>query len=226
MKKNIWVLGLVSGIILPAFVFGQSEMINSFNEYLSSQQNPEFESIMVTVGTVMLVLFYVILPIPTLVLLFKSVRQNWTAKKSKEKSVGYAGFWKRVAIKTIDKLLSIFLVPIVLNVFFYFRDGQTIGDKILGGKIIDQKTHEIASVGKLFVRFFAKFFSTISLGVGYWPAGWRAEKNAWHDSLSETRYISTKRTSGGWIVLTVGAGTALLIIFGTWSFWLPRLLQS
>ena len=152
---------------------------------------------------------YVFLPIGAIVLIIIGARKNWNTKRKKEKSVGFAGFWKRVAIKSFDKMLGILIVPILFNVYYYLRDGQTIGDKIFGGKIIDKKSHEIASVGKLLIRFLAKLPSILALGVGFWPAGWRKEKNTWHDSLSDTRYISTKKIAGGWIILTIILSIAL-----------------
>ncbi len=224
MKKYLLNLALLCALFIPAFALGNG-FENELNEYLMAQQSPEMIELMSRIGIFVAILFYIALPIPILILLFKGTRKNWNEKKKKEKSVGYAGYWKRVAIKHLDKVLSIFIVPIVLNIYFYFRDGQTLGDKILGGKIVDKKTHEVASVGKLFIRVFAKFISTIAFGVGYWPAGWRKEKNAWHDSLSDTRYISTKRLAGGWVVLIVILGGAILAGVGSWQFWLPSVMQ-
>jgi uncharacterized RDD family membrane protein YckC len=166
-----------------------------------------------TIFTVVTILvFYILFPVLAILLLILGARKNWIAKKKKENSVGYAGFWKRVAIHVFDKIIGIFLVPLFFSLYYYYRDGQTIGDKVFGAKIVDKKSHEVASVGKLMVRCIAKIPSLFALGTGFWPAGWRAEKNAWHDSLSDTRYISTKKTQGAWIVLTIVLGFVLPLL--------------
>lgn len=158
--------------------------------------------------TALMISLYIGVPIITLV----AARKNWNTKKTKEKSVGYCGFWKRVAIHAVDQFLMVLIVPMFFNVYYYLRDGQTIADKIYGAKIVDKSTHKTAEVGRLFIRMLGKLFSTIALGVGYWPAGWRAQKNAWHDSWSDTRYISTKKTLGIWVVLPIVLGG--VAIFG------------
>ncbi len=145
-------------------------------------------------------------------LMILAARKNWNSSKSKEAAVGYCGFWKRLAIKFVDQILMIFIVPIFLNAYFYFRDGQTIADKMFGAKLVNKDTGEIADVGRLFIRPMAKIFSILALGIGFWPAGWRAEKNAWHDSLSDTRYISTRRTLGIWVILAILLPILLLLI--------------
>ncbi len=171
------------------------------------------------IGGVVVLVFYILFPGISITLLILAARKNWSMKKKKEKSVGYAGFWKRVAIKVFDKLINVAIVPIFFSLYYYFRDGQTIGDKVFGAKIVDKKSHEIASVGKLFMRFIAKLPSCLALGIGYWPAGWRKEKNAWHDSLSDTRYISTKKVNGFWIVLTIALTTIIpLVLISYFSF--------
>ncbi len=127
-----------------------------------------------------------------------AAKKNWSTKPSKTHVEEFTGFWRRVAIKLLDTLLALLIIPILFNVFFYFRDGQTIADKIFGTKIVDKKTHATASVGKLFIRFIAKFFSFLALGIGFFVAGWRKEKLAWHDGLADVRYVSYKKVHGAW----------------------------
>ena len=55
-----------------------------------------------------------------------------------------------------------------------------------------------ASVGQLQMRTIAKILSALPLGFGFITAGWRSEKRAWHDGLSDTRCISYKKVHGFW----------------------------
>ena len=103
------------------------------------------------------------------------------------------------------------IVPIFFNICYYLRDGQTIGDKIFGTKLVDKKSMKTASVGQLLMRNFAKILSMLPFGVGFITAGWRSEKRAWHDGLSDTRYISYKKVHGIWTVLIVLLPIILLV---------------
>ena len=146
-------------------------------------------------------------------------RANWRAKKEKVKVVEFVGFWRRVAIQIVDVVLCLFIVPLFFNIAYYFRDGQTIADKIYGTKIVDKKTHETASVGKLFIRLISKQFSKAAFGIGFWAAGWRKEKLAWHDGLADVRYVSYKKVHGIWtfvpFLLLLGLPIVISIVIGT-----------
>lgn len=119
----------------------------------------------------------------------------------KEQVVSFVGFWKRISLWLVNAALSFLIIPIFFNVYYYFRDGQTIGDKLYGTKIVDKKTMKTASVGKLIMRHFAKILSSICLGIGFIAAGVRTEKRAWHDEWAEVRYISYKQVSWIWTFL-------------------------
>jgi len=58
--------------------------------------------------------------------------KNWNSSKSKEAAVGYCGFWKRLAIKFVDQILMIFIVPIFLNAYFIFEMDRRSLTKCLG----------------------------------------------------------------------------------------------
>lgn len=140
------------------------------------------------------VLVYVGLP---LLIIFAS-RANWRKLHEKESVVEFVGFWRRIAIGVVDMVLCAFIVPIFFNLYYYLRDGQTIGDKIYGTKLVDKKSLKTASVGKLLMRKIAKILSALPFGLGFMMAGWRSEKRAWHDGLSDVRYISYKKVHGFW----------------------------
>ena len=146
----------------------------------------------------------------------------------------YTGFWKRVAIPLtagwailipfviltpINEHIGIIvpnLVYVGINIYLYFKHGRTIGDYVMQTKLIDAETGQKPSTGQLFGRFFAKILSAIPLGLGFMWAGWDKEKRAWHDTLSNTRYIETKGYHGAFTFFIVAPMVlyVAVIIFG------------
>ena len=143
-------------------------------------------------------ILFLLTPLFLVFLILFAARLNRDSVPRKEKVVAFVGFWRRVAIGTVNIIISIFIIPIIFNIFYYLRDGQTIGDKIYGTKIVDKKTMKLASVGKLLMREFAKTLSVLCLGFGFFAAGVRSEKRAWHDEWAGIRYISYKKIHGIW----------------------------
>lgn len=147
---------------------------------------------------VLITIFYLLLYVGLPLLIIFSARANWRALHEKETVVEFVGFWRRVAISLVDGVISVFIVPLFFNLCYYLRDGQTIGGKIYGAKLVDKKSLKTATVGQLLIRKIAKILSVLPLGLGFMMAGWRSEKRAWHDGLSDVRYISYKKVHGFW----------------------------
>ncbi len=166
---------------------------------------------LVGIETVLYISLYLVIP----AFMIFAARKNWNRVSEKSNIVEFVGFWRRVAIAIIDGALNCLVVPLFFQVFYYLRDGQTIGDKIYGTRIVDKKTMKVASVGKLLIRPLAKLFSFFPLGFGFITAGWRTEKRAWHDGLADVRYISYKKVHGiwTWIVILLPAICFILIPF-------------
>jgi len=154
-------------------------------------------------------IFYVGLPF----LIILSARKNWRTFHEAESVVEFVGYWRRLAIVIIDIVLTVLIVPIFFNICYYIRDGQTIGDKIFGTKIVDKKSMKTASVGQLLMRTIAKILSFLPLCFGFITAGWRSEKRAWHDGLTDTRYISYKKIHGIWTWLIILLVTVPFVLF-------------
>lgn len=117
----------------------------------------------------------------------------------------------------IDPLIGYFvgivagLVLMIINIFFYFRDGQTIGYKILGFHIVDVETGKKAEGGPLIGRFFAKFLAAIPLYLGIFWIGWDPKKQGWHDKLAQTVVVKQKNISAG-IIWGINIGFVFLYI--------------
>lgn len=178
----------------PALMADSIPMDQSTMALFSSGGEETWSAIIVVLVAVFYLLLYVGLPL----LIIFSARANWRALHERETVVEFVGFWRRIAICLVDGVLSAFIVPLFFNLYYYLRDGQTIAGKIYGAKLVDKKSLKTASVGQLFIRKIAKILSALPLGLGFMMAGWRAEKLAWHDGLSDVRYISYKKVHGFW----------------------------
>lgn len=172
-----------------------------------------------TIMVVFVAVFYLLLYVGLPLLIIFAARANWRAFHKKESVVEFVGFWRRVAISLLDVVLSVFIVPLFFNLYYYLRDGQTIGGKIYGAKLVDKKSLKTASVGQLLIRKVAKILSALPLGLGFMMAGWRSEKRAWHDGLSDIRYISYKKVHGFWtwfpFLVVIVLPIIITIVIGT-----------
>ncbi len=170
------------------------EQLSPSLELFATKEMDALSGIIIFLLIALYVLVYVGLPL----LVIFAARSNWRTLHEKESVVEFVGFWRRVAISLVDAALSAFIVPLFFNLYYYLRDGQTIAGKIYGAKLVDKKSLKTASVGQLLMRKIAKILSALPLGVGFMMAGWRSEKLAWHDGLSDVRYISYKKVHGFW----------------------------
>jgi uncharacterized RDD family membrane protein YckC len=120
-------------------------------------------------------------------------------RKANTKSLGHAGFWKRSAIHSFDFLASLFVIPVLFNLYFYFRDGQTLGDKIFGTRIVSLGNNELPSFWALVGRFFAQTLSAIPLYLGFFWMIWEEKNQTWHDKLASTIVIEEKQIDSYWV---------------------------
>jgi uncharacterized RDD family membrane protein YckC len=93
----------------------------------------------------------------------------------------------------IHAMIGLALLRLMLNwLYFSLLESSawqaTLGKKALGLEVTDLDGNRI-SFGRATGRFFAKFISSIILGVGYIMAGFTEKKQALHDILAGTLVI-------------------------------------
>lgn len=88
----------------------------------------------------------------------------------------------------LTSILQIVLF-MVITVGLWHRYGQTPGKKLAHIRVVDAKTLQRASYGKLSVRFVGYFLSLISL-IGFFIGLFRSDKRSLHDLLSGTAVIT------------------------------------
>lgn len=109
-----------------------------------------------------------------------------------------AGFWQRFFALVIDHLLFVLLIwaPFTIPVFFVIYEtllisqwnGQTIGKKIMGLKVISTNGGQVDWV-KAFVRALSRYLSGLLLGLGYLWMLWDDKSQTWHDKLADTYVV-------------------------------------
>jgi uncharacterized RDD family membrane protein YckC len=115
-----------------------------------------------------------------------------------------AGFWLRCAASFLDGMLL--LVPYLVTVvaadpgtawtlwlfvsIAYFTlleggaDGQTLGKKAAGIRVIDLATGGPIGYGRAFIRWVGRWVSLLVFGLGYFWMLWDPEKQTWHDKMA------------------------------------------
>ena len=133
--------------------------------------------------------------------------------------IEYAGFWRRLAALFIDNImLSIigfvygfffftFLIktePEVLIVLYYIwgilitwlyysilessNEQATIGKKTMGIIVVDLSGKKV-SFARASGRYFSKYFSILTIGIGYLMIAFSTKKQALHDKISDCLVI-------------------------------------
>ena len=98
-----------------------------------------------------------------------------------------AAFGSMMGTLALSMLVSILLTA-AYEGFFVARVGATPGKMALGLKVVRPNGGPV-TLGRAFGRYFAKWLSSLTLGIGYMIAGVDAQKRAMHDMIADTRVI-------------------------------------
>lgn len=90
-----------------------------------------------------------------------------------------------------DAFIS-YVLPFLITMVFWVYKAATPGKMVMGLKIVDAKTLEKASNGKLILRYVGYYVSLIGLGLGYLWVAWDKKKQGWHDKIAGTVVIKAK----------------------------------
>lgn len=115
-----------------------------------------------------------------------------------------AGFWLRFLGTVIDAVLVLLLSkafelhpPLVLGVWTLYHiamwsfKGATIGGLVVGARIV-QTDGSPVNFQVALVRALASFLSAAGLFLGFFWAGWSAQKQSWHDIVAGTYVVKTR----------------------------------
>jgi len=110
-------------------------------------------------------------------------------------SLQRVGFWRRFGATLLDfvaiLLLTVKVFPLFPFVWLAYHVGMwtwrgtTVGGSVCGIKIVREDGRAL-DFGAALVRSLATIFSALALFVGFFWAGWSAERQAWHDKIAGT----------------------------------------
>lgn len=121
-------------------------------------------------------------------------------------------------------IMALLLYWLYFAIFESSKLQATPGKLALGLSVTDVRSRRIG-FGRATGRYFAKFLSSLILGIGYMMAGWTSRKQALHDMIAGTCVVrreglETLRASGysgappinptpGWVVAFAGIGAGV-----------------
>lgn len=86
------------------------------------------------------------------------------------------------------------LFPLVLTLWLWRIRGATPGKMLLGLKIVDSTTLGPLTLGQAIARYLGYFLSLLTLGAGFLWVAIDRKSQGFHDKLSGTLVIHTRRT--------------------------------
>ena len=118
-----------------------------------------------------------------------------------------AGFWRRLAAAFLDWILvgiiaaaigQLFGVEVpspastagdAVNFFHATTAGQSIGDRIMGIRVLDAATGRSLPYVRAFTRALMSNLSALPLFLGYFWMLWEPRKRTWHDIVADSLVV-------------------------------------
>ncbi len=85
-------------------------------------------------------------------------------------------------------LIATFLMTAYEVIMYAEYDGQTLGKRVTGIKVIMEDGSKI-TYGKALLRAICEYLSTAIAGLGYLWVAWDKKKQGWHDKISQTLVV-------------------------------------
>ena len=85
------------------------------------------------------------------------------------------------------------VLPAIAVIVFWRYRSATPGKMIIGAKIVDARTGEAPSTGRLIVRYLGYYLSAFPFCLGFLWVAFDRRKQGWHDKLANTVVIRSKR---------------------------------
>ena len=85
------------------------------------------------------------------------------------------------------------LVPLLYNGYFTCGGRRTVGQRVAGLRVVNNRTGAPLTLGMGFLRALVAGFGSGQLfGLGYWWALWDGEHRTWHDMASTSVVIDER----------------------------------
>jgi uncharacterized RDD family membrane protein YckC len=93
------------------------------------------------------------------------------------------------------EFLISWVLPAVLTLWFWVRNGQTPGKMAIGARVVDARTGQGISLERAVARYIGYYVSMIVLFVGYLWVGFDPRKQGWHDHIAGTVVVRKRNRS-------------------------------
>jgi len=84
-----------------------------------------------------------------------------------------------------------YLLGAVYFTYFHTTTGQSLGQKLVNVKVVDEATGGTIDFVRAFIRWLVSIVSGLALLIGYLWMLWDPKKQTWHDKASKTLVIKT-----------------------------------
>lgn len=142
---------------------------------------------------------------------YSQVQPNYGQPYGGQQPAALAGFWIRFGGALIDGILlgivnriltgatgqgtgTVIGIVIAGAYFTYFHasTGQTLGNKAVNIKIIDQSTGSTIDYGRALIRWLVSYVSGFVILLGYLWMLWDPSKQTWHDKAASTVVVRNR----------------------------------
>jgi len=88
-------------------------------------------------------------------------------------------------------IVSLLVFSVIYYVGFWTNDGQTLGNTVVGLKVIRTDGSRL-SVGRALLRFIGYLINMILFSIGFIWAAFDPKRQGWHDKLADTLVVSVE----------------------------------
>lgn len=113
----------------------------------------------------------------------------------------------------IISLIINYLIYIVYEIYLTSKYGGTLGKLLMKIKVVDSKG-DLLSILDSTARYFSKWVSSLTLGIGYLMIIWDKKKQALHDKIAKTYVVDDSKSNLSKKIKTLSAVLCILIVFG------------
>ena len=117
------------------------------------------------------------------------------------------------------------LIFAIYEIILTSKYGGTIGKLLMKIKVVDLNGNFI-SISDSIVRYFSKWLSGLTLGIGYLMIIWTEKKQGLHDKIANTYVIDNPKSNVGNKIKTIIMIVTLLLIFGIIVYFMTLVIMS
>lgn len=156
------------------------------------------ESTITLVWNAMSFMYIISLFILTPLGIYLLVRNNtieYNPENLKLEELKYGWFWLRLIAQIIDRMLSILIIPLFINLYFHFKYWQTIWYKVVWLRIytIENNNLKFPSWSQLFFYPIAKILNYLTLYIWFLMIAFTKRKQWLHNFITDTVVVEIRK---------------------------------